>query len=359
MTCVRNESNYRMINFCQVEIDMISELSWGIALSGANLNKARLKFPLCGLFIVGHCGFLTADRHYLLQVKDLEVELETTKQSGKENLQQAILIERERFTQKQWDTEELRRKCMELELKLKSEQDEKADLESTKVSIIQENEILLQELDDAREQLEKLQKRHDELELKSKVDVKVLVKEIKSLRSSQSELKQELSRLAKEKLEVERVLHKEKQRREDANAANAKLLHECEILRSRLEECSINFLIEEEDKLVMDTSSTSDAIDVLTTADNRIGLLVAEAQLLAQDVENSVAAVSGNANGSNERTADEDLRRMLTNILIDNAQSRKQVNSVIRCALSAGDKSEKDEEETSSRRTVLSKFLER
>lgn len=57
-----------------------------------------------------------------LQVKDLEVELETTRQKSKENLQQAILIERERFTKMQWDMEELRRKSLEMELKLKSEQ---------------------------------------------------------------------------------------------------------------------------------------------------------------------------------------------------------------------------------------------
>lgn len=50
------------------------------------------------------------------------MELEVTKQKSKENLQQAVQIERERFTQMQWDMEELRRKSLELELKLKSEQ---------------------------------------------------------------------------------------------------------------------------------------------------------------------------------------------------------------------------------------------
>lgn len=54
------------------------------------------------------------------QVKDLEVELETTKQKSKENLQQAILIEIERVTQMRWDMEELRRKSFEMELKLKA-----------------------------------------------------------------------------------------------------------------------------------------------------------------------------------------------------------------------------------------------
>lgn len=76
-------------------------------------------------------------------------------------------------------------------------------MESMRVSIVQENELLQQELDNAREQIENLKKHYDDLELKSKTDVKLLVKEVKSLRSYQSELKQELSRLTKEKLEVE------------------------------------------------------------------------------------------------------------------------------------------------------------
>ena len=50
------------------------------------------------------------------------MELETTKQKSKENLQQAILVERERVTKMQWDMEELRRKSLEMELKMKSEQ---------------------------------------------------------------------------------------------------------------------------------------------------------------------------------------------------------------------------------------------
>lgn len=37
----------------------------------------------------------------------------------------------------------------------------------------------------------------------------------------------------------------------------------------------MNFLVAEEDKLVLDTSP-SDASDLLTTSDNRIGLLLAE-----------------------------------------------------------------------------------
>lgn len=307
----------------------------------------------------------TAVRQFLTtKVKDLEVELETTRYNCRENVQQATLIEKERFTQMQWDMEELRSKCLEVEMNLKAEQEEKARVESAKVLVIQERDLLLNELDVAREHLSKLHKRNEELEAKSKADVKLLVKEVKSLRSSQSELKQELGRLMKEKIEVERTLQKEKQRAESASAANSKLLHECEILRNRLQECSVNFLSEEEDMLIVDTSSPSDAIDLLTTSDNRIGLLLAEAQLLAQDVENAVVKMdeTRNANDGNGRTSDDELRKMLTDMFIDNATLRKQANSVIRCALNmyvqAEEKDEEDEE-VPLRKTVLSKFLER
>lgn len=63
--------------------------------------------------------------------------------------------------------------------------------------------MLQQELDVAREQLKHLQKHHDEFEMKSKTDMKVLIKEVKSLRSSELELKQQLSELMKEKLDLE------------------------------------------------------------------------------------------------------------------------------------------------------------
>lgn len=295
------------------------------------------------------------------KVKDLEVDLETTRNNCKENMQQTVLIERERFTQTQWDVEELRRQCLDLELKLKHEQDEKACSESARISLLHDNKKLLKQLDVARKDFEDLHKDHEELQVKSKADVKLLVKEVKSLRISQIELKQELSRLMKEKLEVERAVHKEKQITENVIAANAKLLHECGILHNRLQECSVNFLIEEEDKLIVDTSSPSDAIDLLTTSDNRIGLLLAEAQLLAQDLENSMAGLDGtHITNGNDRT-DNELRKMLTETFIDNARLRMQVNSIIRCALYIHLKSDKDDddEEAPLRNTVLSKFLER
>ncbi|KAF6162701.1 hypothetical protein GIB67_022360 [Kingdonia uniflora] len=200
----------------------------------------------------------------------------------------------------------------------------------------------------------KLANFHQELLVKSKADTKVLVKEVKSLRNFQTELKQELGRSFKENSELERVLQKEKHRTEHTKNARGKLLHECGILRHRLQECCVNFLVEEEDKFTVN-SSLLDALDLLTTSDNRIGLLLAEAQLLAQDEETSF---SNDING-NDLGTDNEIRKMMTNLFIDNARLWKQVNSVICCALKTTITSANSEEETPSRKTALNKFLER
>lgn len=82
-------------------------------------------------------------------------------------------------------------------------QDERLLAESTKASVIQEKQMLQQELDVVREQLKNLLKHHDDFEMKSKTDMKVLIKEVKSLRSGELDLKQQLGELIKEKLDLE------------------------------------------------------------------------------------------------------------------------------------------------------------
>lgn len=74
----------------------------------------------------------------------------------------------------------------------------------------------------------------------------------------------------------QRVVQREKDREETAKAANEKLMHECDVLQNRLQECNVKFQIEDESKLIMESSSPSEAIDLLATSDNRIGLLIAE-----------------------------------------------------------------------------------
>ncbi|XP_050127159.1 PX domain-containing protein EREL1 isoform X3 [Malus sylvestris] len=267
------------------------------------------------------------------KVKDLEVELETTRQKSKENLQQAILTERERFTKMQWDMEELRRKSLEMELKLKSEQDKKSCAESTKDSSGREKEILPQELDPYKEQLENLSKQYEELEAKSKADIKVLVKEVKSLRNSQAGLKHELSKSQTEKSEAEKLRQQEKQMSKLAETARKKLLHECNVLHQQLQECNINFPVD-------DSSILPEASELLDASDNRISLLLSEAQLLAQD---SVATSEVDNLDDDTRTTDNELRKILAEIFSENARLRKQVNCLIRRAHKTDVQSMKDE----------------
>ncbi|XP_047325762.1 PX domain-containing protein EREL1-like isoform X2 [Impatiens glandulifera] len=277
------------------------------------------------------------------KVKDLEVELETTRQKSKESLQHAILVERERVTQMQWDMEELRQKSFELELKLKSQQGDGLDKESTNGSVLmqdmettffaQEKDDLLQELGNTKKQLQDLLKRHEELQMKSKADIKVLVREVKSLRSSQIELKQEVSQSLKEKSDTQDLLQLEKQKKVQINIDRKKLLNECSVLHTRLMECTRHIRPEHGEKLVMDSDCIPDALNLLELSDNQISCLLEEVESLA---ESDVSVKGGDQEDiidEETRTIDKELKKMLANILMDNAKLRKETNSALRSAL--------------------------
>ncbi|ESR63633.1 hypothetical protein CICLE_v10007589mg [Citrus x clementina] len=276
---------------------------------------------------------MTVKDYLMTKVKDLEVELETTKQKSKETLQQAILSERERLTQMQWDMEELRQKSLEMEWKLKSKQDGNPHAESMEESTVKDKNVL-QELDATKEQLENLSKRYEELEAKSKADIKVLVKEVKSLRSSQIGLKQELSQMLNEKSKTEELLQQERQIHNHMKTVREKLLHECRILLNRFQACNANLYAEEEDNVILESSSAADALALLTSSDDQISLLITEAQLLAEDSKAAASADVEKAHDNDVCTrTDNELREVIADILVDNAKLRKQVNSVLRRAL--------------------------
>lgn len=309
-----------------------------------------------------------AVKEYLTtKVKDLEVELEATKQKGRETLQQAILAERERITQMEWDMDELRRKYAEMESNLKMEQNEKTRAESEKTTASGENETLLEELEMKRKEVESLKQHLGEVEAKSKADIKVLVKEVKSLRNSQQEMKKMLNQYLEEKTELERVVNRDKQRSTRTRLSREKILHECRLLRERLQECSAKFLAEEQDNFTIDPSSLPDALDLLATSDNRIRLLVAEAQLLARD-EHGSSDDGGDSDSRSSLTmssedanvTDEDTTKMLSDLLIDNAQLRMRLNAVIRNAVNTAVKPEKEDNgEVLPKKTVLNWLLDR
>ncbi|KAG4195216.1 hypothetical protein ERO13_A06G098700v2 [Gossypium hirsutum] len=268
-------------------------------------------------------GYLTT------KVKDLEVELESTKQKSKETLQQAILIERERFTQMQWEMEELRQKSLEMELKLNPNQDEKQITETTNQLADEEKDAMLQELNATKEQLNSISKRYEELELKSKADIKVLVKEVKSLRKSQKELKQEVGQSLSEKAEAEVQLVQERQIIKHVRNAREKLLNKCRLLHNHLLECSVNLSTDDEN-LIKNSSFVQEALDLLTTSDNKIILLLEEAQLLAKEEGSATGNDDIQLNNHYNSRTDDELRKIIAGIFTENANLKKEVNSHLR-----------------------------
>ncbi|KAL8216349.1 hypothetical protein R6Q57_023186 [Mikania cordata] len=266
-----------------------------------------------------------AVKDYLMtKVKDLEEELETTKVQSKENLHQAILMETERVTQMQWDMDELRRKSLEMEFKLKSQQDVERNTELPKACVIEEKDKLLQELDDTKNKFDQLIKKHQELEVKSKGDIKVLVKEVKSLRNSQADLKQQLNQALLEMSDAGKLLQEEKQKFEEEEIARLKLFHELVVLHHQLRECSMNLVNEGEDKLVIDSPSMQDALELVKTSDDQMEALCAQVQIIAQD-DASMAA--GDM---------KELRKILSDIFVDVINLRQQLSLVTRRALTSG-----------------------
>ncbi|XP_042007267.1 PX domain-containing protein EREL2-like isoform X1 [Salvia splendens] len=259
-----------------------------------------------------------AGKDYLAtKVKDLEVELEITKQKSKGNLEQAILIERERVTQMQWDMEELRQRSMELESKLYSQQDQRPDAQPYVSPGNQPMDALCQELDSAKQQFEDLLKRHQALEVKSKADIKVLVKEVRSLRSSQSELTQQLKQSLRQKSEMEELLQEERERNEQVRSSWRKLLDRCKILQDQLQECNIDNLTHTKGDTADSLPSLLEQFDFVSTSENQIDLLIAEFEQLAEDGDNHTTSI------------DEESRQTLTSLLANNGALRKQVNSLI------------------------------
>lgn len=74
----------------------------------------------------------------------------------------------------------------------------------------------------------------------------------------------------------QKLVQQEKQKSRQAETAREKLLRECKILHIRLQECNHGFPTEDEEESIFNSSSLADALDLLTTSDEQISLLIAE-----------------------------------------------------------------------------------
>ncbi|CAM6111144.1 unnamed protein product [Calypogeia fissa] len=316
----------------------------------------------------------TAVKEFLtIKVRDLEAELDTTRRKSRDVLQQAVSIEREKVTNLLWELEECKTSLMNLEEQSESEKEARLSLEERLAQAEAAKEEAAKEMADVREKMLQLQKERDQ----ARADKKVLVKEMKSLLREQPKKDKEIELAKEAKLELENILHEERHRQETNKASRAKFLHHVAMLRQRLQECTVDYLAREEERSPNKTSAgATDALDLLSTSDNRIGLLLAEAQLLAQQGRENSSNTNALPNGVHSNGAgaapqeklhelpggdeenEAELQQILTDLIIDNAQMRRAMNHSLTQSAISSHKGEKEPVDGAPvRKSVLSKFL--
>lgn len=277
------------------------------------------------------------------KVRDLEGELDSTRRKSKETLHQALSMEQDNINNLQWELEEARASLVNADEQAR-QQKEVRILAEEKLKVAElEREQANMEVLELRNMLQSLHKDKESAEVKTKNEMKILAREIKTLRKSQPELKEELELALKDKARLEVLIQGEAQRQEKRRAERTKFLHEVASLRKRLQECSIEFLAKQDEKSTMKNAAVRDVMDFLMTSDNRIGLLAAEAQLLAEekDEDKSIyqsfgreSLPNGVLSSNNSKIQDEELqserafRKLLSEIFMDNVQLYKVVNSM-------------------------------
>ncbi|KAH7441052.1 hypothetical protein KP509_03G023200 [Ceratopteris richardii] len=310
------------------------------------------------------------------KVRDLEGELDSSRRKSKDMLQQALSMEQDTINNLQWELEEVRSSLSTADARA-CQQEARIYAEDKLKSVEAERDQANMEIVELRNKLQKMQKEKESTELKMKNDLKLLTREIKMLRKSQPELKEELEMALKDKTKLEVLIQSETQKQEKRRLERTHFLQEVASLRKRLQECSIEFLAKQDDKSTVKNAAVRDVMDFLVTSDNRIGLLVAEAQLLLEDKDedkliyqsygreaspNGVVHSTGSLKVQDEELLSERaFRKLLSEIFMDNVQLYKAVNSMTLNAAVMDDKqdgsAQQDVTPTKKSISMLNRFL--
>ncbi|KAG0604689.1 hypothetical protein M758_9G000400 [Ceratodon purpureus] len=211
----------------------------------------------------------TAVKEFLTtKVRDLESELDGMRRKSRDVLQQAVWAERERMTSLQWELDDCRVALQSTEETVDTLQASNSQLEGSLQEVLTKCEKLENELADVRQLYEARQQEGDSVDAQARAEKKALAKEVKNLRASHMELKQEAKQAVQAKTSIEASFKDEKQKQEKAQISRAKFVHEIAMLQERLRECSMDELCKQ--------GSSLEALDMLSTFENRIGLLIGQ-----------------------------------------------------------------------------------
>lgn len=335
--------------------------------------------------LVGRLRQESAVKDFLAsKVKDLEGELDVTRRRGREAAAEMVAAEREKVMALQWDVEEAKAQLYAQQAAAEHEEELRKAAES-QLSKAEEGRAAADlELHRARAELEEARREWEPAEAQARADKKLLAKEVKALRKSLADLQAESQDAIRGKAELEAILKEERQLQARRQAARAALLQEVAALRLRLMDCSLDQLASEDHRQVAASSvgqgaGSTDVMELLTTSDNRIGLLLAEAKLLAQGDEDSHETGSNGhihlrSSGSPSQThqqglprtssasrqdpsSDAAVRSTMADILIDNAQLRRGMNSLTRHALTVASRESEHCDEVPVKKGVLGRLL--
>jgi len=169
-------------------------------------------------------------------------------------------------------------------------------------------------LNDARATTCAAESKFKELEARTHKEKKVLSKEIRSLRKQ---------------LEAAQIDSNEQANiisAEERTAALGEIMHEVSVLRSRVHECTYEKLISED--------SGGDPNELLSVSDNRLAVLLAEAQILIVGMDETAPAASTTTAGAEAETTlmhtEREVRQTFADLLSDLINTRKSINSLLR-----------------------------
>nr|XP_024395374.1 PX domain-containing protein EREX-like isoform X3 [Physcomitrium patens] len=290
--------------------------------------------------LLGRLSQETAVKEFLTtKVRDLESEIDGMRRKSREVLQRAVWAERERMISLQWELDDCRVALQSSEENVQSLQASKGQLEEKLQEVLAKFETMEKELADVNQQYHSLQQEGDSVDAQARAEKKVLAKEVKNLRASHMEIKQEVKQAMQAKASLEAILSEQKQKQEKAQVTRVKFVREIAMLQARLRECNMDELYKRNGSL-----GRTEASDMVATFESRISLLIGQAQLLVQEDEELRKADSSThwpsprlheeSNGDSgvtfytDKDSEAALRKMLIDAFIEQAQLCRSLNSL-------------------------------
>ncbi|QDZ18674.1 hypothetical protein HOP50_02g11770 [Chloropicon primus] len=279
----------------------------------------------------------TATKEFLAKrVAELEKELTTVRKERDEaKLEADQNTSSEKMHDLQFELQETMNKAENLEKEKEKEVEARNAVEAKLQETVVELEGNKAALHQAKEHIQSVEREKDVILKNSSADIKTLAREVKRLQKLDGAEKSRVKKLAREIEKLQQSLRNLSVADGDDASRLLKVLREAEVLHSRIQECTI-------DKLMMDENGSSEGVpggkdserveEVFQLSDSRISCLLAEVQFLTEVDKKQEAQLLEGRQETNEK-----LRQTLANILIEHAHLQRACNRMARDSIAGKD----------------------